>query len=108
MMHIGAIFGTIMTANVWMTILPARLLEDRCPELARRGRLSAGSAADVTVFDPATIADRSTIEKTWLPSVGVHHVVVSGQVVREAGTTDRTVRPGVPLLGRPLPGGTGT
>lgn len=24
MMHIGAIFGTIMTANVWMTILPAQ------------------------------------------------------------------------------------
>lgn len=24
MMHIGAIFGTIMTANVWMTIIPAQ------------------------------------------------------------------------------------
>jgi len=24
MMHIGAVFGTIMTANVWMTILPAQ------------------------------------------------------------------------------------
>jgi len=83
-----------------MTILPARLLEGRCPDLARRGRLSVGSAADVTIFDPATIADRSTIEKTWLPSVGVHHVVVSGQVVREAGTDDRSVRPGVPLLSR--------
>jgi len=83
-----------------MTILPARLLEGRCPDLARRGRLSVGSAADVTIFDPATIADRSTIEKTWLPSVGVHHVVVSGQVVREAGTEDRSVRPGVPLLSR--------
>ncbi|MBJ30799.1 MAG: aminoacylase [Acidimicrobiaceae bacterium] len=83
-----------------MTILPARLLERRCPDLARRGRLSVGSVADVTIFDPATISDRSTIEKTWLPSVGVHHVVVSGQVVREAGTDDRSVRPGVPLLSR--------
>ncbi|MEE2957854.1 MAG: amidohydrolase family protein [Actinomycetota bacterium] len=83
-----------------MTILPARLLEPRCPDLARRGRLSVGAAADVTVFDPATIEDRSTIEKTWLPSVGVHHVVISGQVVREAGTNDRSVRPGIPLLTR--------
>ncbi len=83
-----------------MTILPARLLEGSSPDMARRGRLSAGAAADVTVFDPATIADRSTIERTWLPSVGVHHVVVNGQVVREGGTTDQSIRPGVPLLSR--------
>lgn len=91
---------TLPDALARMTILPARLLEGRCPELTRRGRLSVGSAADVTVFDPATIADRSTIEKTWLPSVGVHHVVVAGQIVREAGTNDRSVRAGVPLLSR--------
>ena len=53
----------------------------------------------VTVFDPATISDRSTIEQTWLESVGVHHVLVGGQVVRSAGVTDRSVRPGVPILG---------
>ena len=83
-----------------MTILPARLLEGRSPDMARRGRLSAGAAADVTVFDPATIADRATIEKTWLPSVGVHHVVVGGQVVRREGANDQSVRPGVPILSR--------
>ncbi len=83
-----------------MTILPARLLEGRSPDLARRGRLSTGAVADITVFDPITIADRATIEKTWLPSVGVHHVVVGGQVVRREGTTDQSVRPGVPILSR--------
>jgi len=83
-----------------MTILPARLLEGRSPDMARRGRLSAGAAADVTVFDPATIADRATIEKTWLPSVGVHHVVGGGQVVRREGANDQSVRPGVPILSR--------
>ena len=67
--------------------------------MAGRGRLEAGEAADVTVFDPATISDRSTIEQTWLESVGVHHVLVGGQVVRSAGVTDRSVRPGVPILG---------
>jgi hypothetical protein len=53
----------------------------------------------LTVFDPVTISDRSTIEQTWLESVGVHHVLVGGQVVRSAGVTDRSVRPGVPILG---------
>lgn len=81
-----------------MTILPARLVERSSPEMARRGRLSAGAVADVTVFDPATVNDRATIEKTWLESVGVQHMVVGGQVVRRSGTTDRSVRPGVPIL----------
>lgn len=90
---------TLPEALAKMTILPARLLESRSPAMARRGRLRAGAAADVTVFDPATISDRSTIEQTWLESVGVHHVLVGGQVVRSAGVTDRSVRPGVPILG---------
>lgn len=81
-----------------MTILPARLVERSSPEMARRGRLSAGAVADVTVFDPASVTDRATIEKTWLESDGVHHVVVGGQVVRRSGTTDRSIRPGVPIL----------
>jgi hypothetical protein len=90
---------TLSEALAKMTILPARLLESRSPAMARRGRLQAGAAADVTAFDPATISDRSTIEQTWLESVGVHHVLVGGQVVRSAGVTDRSVRPGVPILG---------
>ena len=89
---------TLSEALAKMTILPARLLESRSPAMARRGRLQAGAAADVTVFDPATISDRSTIEQTWLESIGVHHVLVGGQVVRSAGVTDRSARPGVPIL----------
>ena len=89
---------TLSEALAKMTILPARLLESRSRAMARRGRLQAGAAADVTVFDPATISDRSTIEQTWLESIGVHHVLVGGQVVRSAGVTDRSARPGVPIL----------
>lgn len=89
---------TLTEALAKMTILPARLLEGRCPDLARRGRLSTGVVADLTIFDPKTIADRANIEQTWLESVGVHHVIVSGQIVREAGNTDKSIRPGVPIL----------
>jgi dihydroorotase len=89
---------TLPEALAKMTILPARLLDGRSPAMARRGRLQAGAAADVTVFDPATISDRATIEQTWLESTGVHHVLVGGQVVRSGGVTDRSVRPGVAIL----------
>ncbi len=65
-----------------MTIQPARLLERGCPELRRKGRLGIGADADITVFDPATIADRSTIENPAQESAGVRWVVVEGRVAR--------------------------
>ena len=46
-----------------------------------------------------SLADRATIAKTWLESTGIHHVLVGGQVVRSSGVTDRSVRPGIPILG---------
>jgi N-acyl-D-aspartate/D-glutamate deacylase len=46
--------------------------------LADRGLLRAGLAADVVVFDPATIADRSTYERPRVVATGVRHVLVNG------------------------------
>ena len=70
------------TALSKMTIQPARLLEGRCPDLRRKGRLGIGADADITVFDPATVADRSTIENPAQESVGVQWMVVEGRVAR--------------------------
>ena len=81
-----------------MTILPARLLEDASPAMERRGRLRIGSVADVTVFHPDLIADRATVANPGQESEGVVHVMVGGRLVRSGGITDRTVRPGVPIL----------
>jgi N-acyl-D-amino-acid deacylase len=53
--------------------------------LRDRGLLREGMAADVVVFDPDTIADRSTYEDGRQLAVGVRHVVVNGKPVLRDG-----------------------
>ncbi|MFT4077410.1 MAG: D-aminoacylase [Asticcacaulis sp.] len=43
-----------------------------------RGRIAPGLAADITVFDPATVADRATFEKPVQISAGIEEVFVGG------------------------------
>lgn len=49
--------------------------------LMDRGLLRAGMAADVVVFDPATITDRATYADGRQLAEGVHHVWVNGEPV---------------------------
>jgi N-acyl-D-amino-acid deacylase len=66
-----------------LTSLPADTLR-----VKERGRLQPNYFADVVVFDPATIADRSTYEKPHQYATGVRHVFVNGtQVVRDGEHT---------------------
>ena len=68
-----------------MTIQPARRLEGISPQMARKGRLSVGADADITVFDPEAVIDRATYEDGDRPSEGIVHVLVGGTfVVRDA------------------------
>jgi N-acyl-D-amino-acid deacylase len=53
--------------------------------LAGRGILAAGAYADVTVFDPATVADRATFERPTTPAAGIEHVFVNGRPVWTEG-----------------------
>jgi N-acyl-D-amino-acid deacylase len=46
-----------------------------------RGLLKEGYGADVVIFDPETVADRSTWEEPRLEPVGIDRVIVNGQVV---------------------------
>ncbi len=50
-----------------------------------RGMLRPGMAADVTVFDAATIIDHATYEKPHQYATGVEYVIVNGQVVLDRG-----------------------
>ena len=63
-----------------------------------RGILAEGYAADVIVFDPATISDRATFEQPHQYAEGVSLVVVNGQVVFENGQMT-AARPGRVLYG---------
>jgi N-acyl-D-amino-acid deacylase len=63
-----------------------------------RGILREGMFADITIFDPATIADRATFEQPHQISVGVKHVIVNGvPVVRDGVHTN--AKPGRALRG---------
>jgi N-acyl-D-aspartate/D-glutamate deacylase len=53
--------------------------------LRDRGVLRPGAAADITVFDPVSIADRATLEEPRLRAEGIHHVIVNGAVVIDKG-----------------------
>jgi dihydroorotase/N-acyl-D-amino-acid deacylase len=66
--------------------------------LQDRGILRPGMAADVTIFDPATIRDIATFEDPNHYSVGVTHVFVNGRAVVLNGAIT-SERPGRPLRG---------
>lgn len=59
--------------------------------LADRGLLREGMAADVVVFDPDAIADRSTFEDGKALAVGVEHVAVNGELVLHNGERTRSL-----------------
>ena len=69
---------SLMDALAKMTILPAQRVEGFAPVMARKGRVQAGADADLTVFDPETIIDRSTYADPAAPSEGVMYVLVGG------------------------------
>ncbi len=92
---------TLMDALAKMTILPARRLEQASPQFRRKGRLSLGADADVVIFDPATIADRATVEHPEIPAEGMEWVLVNGTVVKSPAGFQRGAHPGEPLRGDP-------
>jgi dihydroorotase len=80
-----------------MTIQPAKLLEARAPALARKGRVQRGADADICVFDPATVSDRSTVADPAQYSAGIEWVLVAGQVAKTPAGVQTSVRAGQPI-----------
>lgn len=71
---------TLAQAIRKMTSLPASRVH-----LGDRGRLAVGMAADVVVFDPATVADKATFDAPFQYPVGISAVVVNGTIALRDG-----------------------
>jgi N-acyl-D-amino-acid deacylase len=78
-----------------MTEMPARRLG-----LKDRGSLRPGMKADVVVFDPRTVIDRSTAAEPQARPAGIEHVFVNGVAVVEGGRSTGA-RPGRALRSLP-------
>jgi len=90
---------TLMEALRKMTLMPAQMLERSTPSARQKGRLQEGADADIVVFDPNTIADRSTFAKPMEPSLGVRELLVGGTVLLDDGKLVPDVYPGKAILG---------
>ncbi|MFC7048709.1 hypothetical protein [Emcibacter nanhaiensis] len=49
---------------------PARILEDKIPQLRKKSRLQSDTDADVVIFDPETITDNATYSDPAQPFSG--------------------------------------
>ena len=71
---------TLPAAIHKMTAMPAAQLE-----LHDRGQVAPGYIADLVLFDPATVTDRSTVSDPEAPPQGISQVMVSGVWVVDGG-----------------------
>ena len=85
---------SLMEAIRKMTLMPAQRLEPRVPAMRQKGRLRVGGDADITIFDPVTVVDRSTYREPSLSPVGIQHVIVNGVSVVANGRAVESVAPG--------------
>jgi len=77
-----------------MTTLPAQILG-----LRDRGQIREGFAADLVVFDPATVKETNSFEQPKSYPVGIPYTVVNGTLVIDGGQ-HTGARPGRALMGR--------
>ena len=91
---------SLMQALRKMTIMPAQRLERRVPAMRHKGRLRIGADADITIFDAATVIDRSTYREPSLQPAGIQHVIVNGVSVVANGQPVDGVAPGRPVRAR--------
>ena len=90
---------TLMDSVRKMSLMPAQFLERSTPAARLKGRLQEGADADIVVFDPNTISDRSSYQQPMIPSIGMQYVLVGGVAVVEGGKLVDGVFPGKALVG---------
>ena len=86
------VLGRFVRDQQWLTLPEAirKMTSAPADRLHRkdRGRIAAGTVADLVLFDPATVADRSTFQQPATLAIGIKKVFVSGTVVWDGDTTN--------------------
>jgi len=82
---------SLIDAILKMTLMPAERLG-----LKNKGKLTLGSDADITIFDPDKIVDRATYANPTTAPEGIPYVLVNGELVVDKGELTG-VKPGKAL-----------
>jgi N-acyl-D-aspartate/D-glutamate deacylase len=64
------------------------------PQMRQKGRVKIGADADLSVFDPNTVIDKSTYANPKQYSEGFRYVLVNGTFVVRDGKLQANVTPG--------------
>ena len=78
-----------------MSLMPAQRLERRVPAMKNKGRVRVGADADLAIFDPHRVIDRSTYEEPTVPPAAIQHVLVNGVPLVTDGRIQEGVAPGM-------------
>lgn len=98
----GKVGISLMMAISKMTYQIAKFLQDNGVEqMSRKGRIQVGADADITIFDPETVKDNSTMKDGGLPSTGIPYVVVNGTIIVKDSKVLKGVYPGMAVR-RPI------
>ena len=87
----------LMDAITKMTLMPAQRLERRVPSMRNKGRIRLGADADLTIFDPQSIVDKSTFQEPAKYAEGIKFVLVNGVLIVRDGQLQSNVYPGRPV-----------
>ena len=63
-----------------MTSLPAKQMQ-----LKDRGILKKGAFADITIFNPSTVKNKSSYTNPYQSSEGIEYVIINGELILEKG-----------------------
>jgi N-acyl-D-amino-acid deacylase len=91
------VLGKYVRDDRWLTLPEAIRKMTSAPtdrlKLAGRGRVAAGAVADLVLFNPKTVVDRSTFSDPGVLASGIEKVFVGGELVWDGGKA-AVARPG--------------
>jgi N-acyl-D-aspartate/D-glutamate deacylase len=65
--------------------------------MKNKGRIRVGADADLTIFDPQSIKDKSTFQDPGQYSEGIRFVMVNGVLIVKEGQLQSNIYPGRPI-----------